>query len=87
MFRGIGDFLDKFRRAVPGDILAKRALAEEVRSRLGISLRSEDVRVRGGIAHLALHPAAKSEVLLRRGEILRAVRERFPERAVLSDIR
>lgn len=75
-FRDIGNFLKRFKIILPTDRLVRDSLRVAIRESTGIDLSEREITVRGTVAYLLTDPRVKSEVFMRRGEILRAVNER-----------
>ncbi len=74
----IGDFLKRFKHILPTDRIVRDGLIAVIRECTGIQLGEREIAVRGSVAYLMVDPRVKSEVLMRRGEILRKVNERAP---------
>ncbi len=77
-FHDIGNFLKRFKGILPTDRVVRDGLRVAIREHTGIDLSEREVAVRGAVAYLMTDPRVKSEIFLRRGEILRSVNDRAP---------
>lgn len=73
-FRGIGDFLSRFSKILPSDRIVRALVIDAARECAGIALKESEIAVRGGTVYLLADPRVRSEVLLAKGCILRALK-------------
>ncbi len=84
----VGDFLSRFQGLTPPHDSLRRAVAETLRETVGISVGSEKISIKNGVAFVAVSSVAKNTIQLNRGKILSALFEHMPRaRELLRDIR
>ncbi len=82
---GIGAYLEKFKNFLPPGRAVARAVQHALREVLSIEVEERDIRVRGGVAEVALPGVVKSEMRLHKDELLAAARAKAGP--TLKDIR
>ena len=82
------DFLKKFSLLSPPDRLVREVSIAVVGEAMGITLSQKDIEIRGGVLFLNIHPAAKSELLLKKSLVLDEIARRMaPQKKEIRDIR
>lgn len=66
----ISFFLEKFKTLGLDSALIKRAFVETVEKLLHVALKPSDVEVRGETVYVKAHPILKSELFIKREEII-----------------
>jgi len=66
----ISFFLERFKTLGLDSSLLKQVFIDTVRKNLNVTLLKEDVQVRDGVVSVKAHPALKSELRIKRKDIL-----------------
>ncbi len=77
MLQGIQHFLKRFQVLTPPEGVAKRMVVEQVERVCGIALTEKQVRIQGTVAYIQANSVLRNELMLRKGEILRRIREQL----------
>lgn len=78
-------YLKKFKKFAPPDGAARQAVIDCIKELVGETLTLESVQVRSGTVFIAAHPAIKTELFLRKEELLRCIKGKFM-RAQVKDV-
>lgn len=73
--KGIGEFLKRFADFTPPVKSIQRAVAAAIRETFKVEVSENDVSVRDNVAFIAASGALKSEIVLRREELLKRLEE------------
>ena len=88
MVKNISSFLDKFKKLEPPKRSILDAFVRVLDRTLGIFIKESEVTVERGVIYLSTHPSIKSEVMLNKARLLRALNEELSSgKKVVSDIR
>lgn len=68
-------YLEKFRRFLPPGTAIKNSLKEIIKNKLGVAIDDQNIRISGRTVYLKLRPPLKTEIFLRREEILSELNE------------
>lgn len=79
-------YLEKFKKFAPPESAARQAVIDCVEELTGETLTLESVQVRSGTVFIAAHPATKTELFLRKEEILQCIKGKFLK-AQVKDVR
>ena len=79
----LGRFLD----ITPPNHAVRNAVVDVVRVKINIVLDRSDISVREGVVYIKARPIIKSEILLRKKEILDGVKNKIGSTAAVVDIR
>ncbi|OHA18907.1 MAG: hypothetical protein A2836_00770 [Candidatus Taylorbacteria bacterium RIFCSPHIGHO2_01_FULL_45_63] len=82
----ISSLLQKFKNILAPNDSEREAFVKAVKEVCGFSITKKEVLCRNGIFHLKASPVCKSEIFLRKHDIVRAVKEMCGPNAP-SDIR
>ncbi len=81
----IKDLLSRFDKILLSEEVKKESLIDVLEKVIGIRLKPEDVRIKDDTAYLNLKPIYKSEILLKKDEILSRLEEagkKMPQKIV-----
>ncbi len=77
----IKDLLKRFNSLLLGEFTKKEAVRDTLEKILGVSIKSEDIKIQNATVYLNVKPIIKNEILIKRAEIDNALYEIFKERA------
>lgn len=87
MFQPIVEFLNRFKKLAPPDEVVRLSLAQAIEKITEIQIPPNKISVRRDIAFVGTeHPSIKSEILLKKEEILLFLKQQL-NRDLLRDIR
>lgn len=87
MFNGIEKFLERFANIRPPNEFIKGVIQRSVQEATGIAVLPDQIDLKGDSAFLTVYPpAAKNEIMIKRGDILRSI-ERSSGARRIRDIR
>ena len=79
--------LDRFLNITPPNHAVRNAVVDVVRVKINIVLDRSDISVREGVVYIKARPIIKSEILLRKKEILDGVKNKIGSAAAVVDVR
>lgn len=71
----LASFLDRFRKLKPPEASVKRAVSGAIRDVVQIEVSEDRVRLARGVVYVDVDPLIKSELFLKRTELLRRANE------------
>ena len=76
----ISQYLMKFETLRLPSEAVRKVVQEVIRKEIGIELNFRDIQVRCGVVHLSgLSPAARSEIQMRKKDIMQEITEKIPK--------
>lgn len=85
-FNNITKLLDRFRHLEPSDSHIKKAFTDIVFERFGETLPEKNIRVMRGVIYLNTHPTLKSELHMRKNELLDELNEKIGKQGIIRSI-
>lgn len=85
-FNNITKLLDRFRHLEPSDSHIKKAFIELISERFGEVVPEKHIRVVRGTVYVDMHPAFKSELNMRRGELIDALNKKIGKQNAIQSI-
>lgn len=70
-------YLEKFKKFAPPEHFLRQAVAASIKELTGEIVTEESVTVRGATVFIAAHPVIKTELFLRKKELLRCITGKF----------
>jgi hypothetical protein len=83
----IKGLLERFRDIEPTDRRIKRAFQAAIKAILDIDIEPADITVSRDIVFLKTHPVVRSEIMLKKKEVLRMMSAELGPKVSVSDIR
>lgn len=80
----ISDYLKKFKNLTPPESSIKQAVVISIDSALGVELDASDIEINRNKIYLKAHPAIKSEVSIKKENIIKNINERIGKKAVFD---
>lgn len=80
MLQNIQKLLERF-NFEPPEGTRKKAIVDAISNVMGVTISSKQIRIQGNYAYIEASSVIRSEVMLRKGEILRQLRNSFGEGA------
>lgn len=71
---GIGAFLERYKNFVPPRLAASRAVRAAIQEIVGVDVGEKDVTIQNGCALIRTEGLQKAEIIMRKEEVLAAVR-------------
>jgi hypothetical protein len=73
----IAKLLEKFKKLKPSDLYVKEAFIESMKEVMNVEISKAEINVNGSNIFLTVHPALKTEIFLRKKEILKSLEQKL----------
>lgn len=84
----IGNFLERFKNITPPDKFVKDVFIYVVKDAVNIEIEKDDLDVRNGTIFISIDPIIKSEIFLKKNEIMKNLTKKLKEyKKTIRDIR
>ena len=83
----ISFYLEKFKNISPPHDAVKKAVARAIERLFGEVLHSEHISVRNNTVYITTHPALKSELYIRKGEVLQEIEQALIGSDLIKEVR
>ena len=83
-FNNISNFLEKFKTLKPTDTYIQEAFIESVKEVMNIELTKNEISVQRHTLFLNVHPTLKTELYLRKKDILRLLEKKLKKDTVTN---
>jgi len=88
MFKNVSSFLGKFTNLTPPERFIKDSFIIIAAEMTGITLKKEEIDVRGDTLYIKLHSVAKNELFLQKDALLQRLNQELQQyKKVIKDIR
>lgn len=87
MFQDLHAYLKRFEHLTPPERLIKKDIQDVILIALGAKVKDHEIKVQGKTAFITTSPALKSEIVLHKGDILKALRDRYAGVPQITEIR
>lgn len=83
----ISFYLEKFKTLEPPHVSVKKAVARTVESMFGAILPAEHITIQNNTVYISTHPALKSELYMRKGEVLQEIEKVLLGSELVKEVR
>ena len=77
MFTDISSFLSRFEHLTPPERSIKKAFQHVVKELLGVTIHEREISIRSNVVYINTNPTLKSEIVINKALILRALSEKL----------
>lgn len=81
----LGDFLNIFKNLLSHEELLREDILSSIKKHTDISLDKKQISIKNSICSIECHPALRSEIFLKKNDIMKSLRESTHKK--ISDIR
>ncbi|MDP6387900.1 MAG: hypothetical protein QGG63_01325 [Candidatus Pacebacteria bacterium] len=79
--------MEKFKKITPPDKLVKEVCIDTVKKIVGIDIEKDNIDVRNGIIFISADSIIKSEIFLKKNEIIKNLTQKLSSKKIIKDIR
>lgn len=88
MFKDISSFLSRFELLTPPERSIKKAFQNVAKELLGVTIHENEINVRANIVYINTNPTLKSEIVINKALLLRALSEKLSStKRPVTDVR